>query len=191
MFAGFGRYVRQHHIGLLALFVALGGTSYATLSVSGRNVQDGSLTGADVRNGSLAPADLSAAARDARRRGRRGARGRRGSPGPAGPPGVPGPAGATNVTVRVSPPPPAGGPCPPSECPGGTVDVEAQASCLPGERATGGGIQPPGDAVVTATRPILAAGTLTPIGWIGTAEATVEPGGVAQFPIAYVICAAP
>jgi hypothetical protein len=37
----------------LALFVALGGTSYAAVKITGKNVKNRSLTGADVRSGSL------------------------------------------------------------------------------------------------------------------------------------------
>jgi len=84
----------------LALFVALGGTSYAALNLTGKDVKNGSLTGldlkdgsvggadlktgsvtgADLKDGSIGVADLVAAAR--------------GAAGPAGPPGAPGPPGA-------------------------------------------------------------------------------------------------
>jgi hypothetical protein len=75
---GFGAYVRRHHLGLLALFVALSGTAYAVQkapknsvvtksiknaavtkaklapnSVDGSKVVDGSLTGADVNLATL------------------------------------------------------------------------------------------------------------------------------------------
>ncbi|MGH2946858.1 MAG: hypothetical protein ACRDPC_11455 [Solirubrobacteraceae bacterium] len=36
-----------------ALFVALGGSSYAAITITGGNVANGSLTGSDVKNGSL------------------------------------------------------------------------------------------------------------------------------------------
>jgi hypothetical protein len=42
----------------LAVFIALGGSSYAALKVTGRNVKDGSLTGADVKNSSLRSKDV-------------------------------------------------------------------------------------------------------------------------------------
>jgi hypothetical protein len=42
----------------IAVFVALGGSSYAALKVTGRDVQDGSLTGRDVRDGSLTGRDV-------------------------------------------------------------------------------------------------------------------------------------
>jgi hypothetical protein len=45
-------------ISLLALFVALGGTSYAAVTISGKNVKNGSLSGADVKNSSLSGADV-------------------------------------------------------------------------------------------------------------------------------------
>ena len=45
-------------IATLALFIALGGSSYAAIKVTGANVKDGSLTGKDVRDASLAGQDL-------------------------------------------------------------------------------------------------------------------------------------
>jgi hypothetical protein len=52
------KHVRTHLIGYLALFVALGGTSYAAInlpknSVTGVQVKDHTLTGADIKDGSL------------------------------------------------------------------------------------------------------------------------------------------
>lgn len=45
-------------VALLALFVALGGTSYAAITITGKNVKNGSLTGADVKNSSLTGSDV-------------------------------------------------------------------------------------------------------------------------------------
>jgi hypothetical protein len=45
-------------VALMALFVALGGSSYAALTVTGRNVKNSSLTGKDVRNNSLTGRDV-------------------------------------------------------------------------------------------------------------------------------------
>jgi len=77
------RYVRRHHIALLALFVALGGTSYAaanlpTNSIVKRHIQKGAVGSSEVRNGSLFAADF--------RSGQlpRGPRGAEGPQGPAG-----------------------------------------------------------------------------------------------------------
>jgi hypothetical protein len=57
-------YVKRHHIGLLALFVALGGTSYAatqlpTNSVGTGQIRAGAVTGAKIHNGAITPAKLS------------------------------------------------------------------------------------------------------------------------------------
>ncbi len=40
-------------VALLALFAALAGTSYAAVTITGKNVKNSSLTGSDVKNGSL------------------------------------------------------------------------------------------------------------------------------------------
>jgi hypothetical protein len=40
-------------ISLVALFVALGGTSYAALVITGKNIKNGSITGKDVKNSTL------------------------------------------------------------------------------------------------------------------------------------------
>ena len=103
-------------IALLALTLALGGTSYAALKITGKNVQNGSLTGADVRNGSLtgadvarrlaarrptsAPASCRARSRAARARPARPAR--EGPAGPQGDQGEPGPPGERGPTGRTA-----------------------------------------------------------------------------------------
>jgi hypothetical protein len=45
-------------VAYLALFVALGGSSYAAIQITGRQVRDSSLTGRDVRNESLTGKDV-------------------------------------------------------------------------------------------------------------------------------------
>jgi hypothetical protein len=45
-------------ISLIALFVALGGSSFAALTVTGKHVKNSSLTGKDVRNDSLTGRDV-------------------------------------------------------------------------------------------------------------------------------------
>jgi len=42
----------------VAVFVSLGGSSYAAITISGKNVKDGSLTGKDVHNNSLTGSDV-------------------------------------------------------------------------------------------------------------------------------------
>jgi hypothetical protein len=45
-------------VSVLALFVALGGSSYAAIQVTGKNVKNSSLTGRDVKNSSLTTSDV-------------------------------------------------------------------------------------------------------------------------------------
>jgi hypothetical protein len=45
-------------ISLIALFVSLGGTGYAAIKITGKNVKNGSLTGKDIKNSSLAGGDV-------------------------------------------------------------------------------------------------------------------------------------
>jgi hypothetical protein len=72
-------------VAYLALFVALGGSSYAAIRITGKNVKDSSLTGKDVKNSSLTSADVknrSLLAKDFKK-GQlpRGPQGRPGAPG--------------------------------------------------------------------------------------------------------------
>lgn len=83
----------------LALFVALGGTGYAAVTITGRNVQNGSLTGTDIKNSSIASADIrngSLLSQDFKA-GQlvRGAPGAPGAPGQPGSPGQKGDKGDT------------------------------------------------------------------------------------------------
>jgi hypothetical protein len=45
-------------VAIVALFMALGGTSYAALKITGKNVANSTLTGIDVKNRSLGPNDI-------------------------------------------------------------------------------------------------------------------------------------
>jgi len=47
-------------VALIALFVALGGSAYAALVVTGKNVKNGSLTGSDLKNRSVHGSKLGA-----------------------------------------------------------------------------------------------------------------------------------
>ena len=53
-------YLRNHHAGLLALFIALSGTSYAvaTGSIDGREIRNNSVTTRDLRNNSVTGRDI-------------------------------------------------------------------------------------------------------------------------------------
>ena len=125
----------------VALFIALGGSSYAAVTITGADVRNGSLKSGDIRDGSLSGRDAGRVdGRDVRDRSLSGADVRdgalrradlggtapAGSPGPAG---EPGPAGVTDVIDRRA--------ADATLEPGKLGDVIA--SCAPGEVAIGGG----------------------------------------------------
>lgn len=88
----FLRFLRRNTIALLALFLALGGTTYAaSTALIGRNT----VASPQVVNGSLKTLDLSKSARTALKgnRGPRGLRGLQGLQGPQGAKGTTGPVG--------------------------------------------------------------------------------------------------
>ena len=92
-------------VAYLALFVALGGTSYAALTITGKNVKNSSLSGRDVKNSSLTAADVkngSLLARDFRAgqlpSGPQGAQGDQGPKGDAGAQGQKGDTGSPGIS---------------------------------------------------------------------------------------------
>ncbi len=94
----------SHAIGLLALFVALGGSAYAAATITGSSVKDGSLTGRDVKNRSLTKRDFRAGSLPAGRQGvagPQGAVGPQGAAGPAGPAGQAGPQGEPGPSEAI------------------------------------------------------------------------------------------
>jgi len=93
------QHLRRNAVAYLALFVALGGTSFAAATViTGKNVKNSSLTGADVKNSSLTgtdvkrqsltPSDFKGSVQ--------------GDTGPQGPKGDNGPPGASGLTGPVT-----------------------------------------------------------------------------------------
>jgi hypothetical protein len=114
----------------IALFIALGGTSYAALqlprnSVGSVQLRSGSVRSSEVKDRSLRTVDLSVAAR-------RALRGQRGPAGPQGPAGTTGAGGAGAVALTYV-------------TAAGTVALgevtSATATCPPGKRVTGGGVR--------------------------------------------------
>jgi hypothetical protein len=108
------QYVRRHHLALLALFVALGGTSVAATNAL---VPRNSVASPQVVNGSLLRADLARKTIEALKgnrgpRGLEGPKGATGTQGPAGSnstaPGPQGPAGARGATGAEGPAGPKG-----------------------------------------------------------------------------------
>jgi hypothetical protein len=90
-------------VATLALFAALGGSSYAAISITGTQVRDGSLRGRDVHDGSLTGRDVrdrSLLARDFKQ-GQLppGSVGPQGPRGDAGKDGAQGPAGRSALTA--------------------------------------------------------------------------------------------
>jgi hypothetical protein len=99
-----------------ALFIALGGSSYAAITVTGKSVKDSSLTGRDVKNSSLTGKDvknrsllavdfkagqLPAGAQGSQ--GPQGPRGATGDPGAKGDPGDTGAPGTARAYAAVNP----------------------------------------------------------------------------------------
>ena len=126
-------------VSVIALSVALGGTSYAAIvlpanSVGTKQIKKNAVTTAKVKDGSLLRADFGAGQLPPGATGATGATGPKGdtgatgATGPKGDKGDPGVTG-TIVVVRES--------APAAVLPSAIVPVSVQ--CLAGERATGGG----------------------------------------------------
>jgi hypothetical protein len=100
-------------LALIALFVALGGVSYAAVTINGKNIQNNSIPGKKLKNGavtnakvklnSLAANRLTSAARArlSGARGPQGLQGPRGEAGPQGAQGAQGPAGTALAYAQV------------------------------------------------------------------------------------------
>jgi hypothetical protein len=105
-------YLKRHHLGVIALFFALGGTSIAAVDALAPANSVGTL---QVINGSLGTVDMSASARRALKgnrgaRGVKGPKGATGATGPAGSQGTPGAQGAQGPAGPQGPPGPSTGP---------------------------------------------------------------------------------
>lgn len=171
-------YVRQHHVGLLALFIALSGTAYATTlprnSVGTAQLKKNAVTSAKVKNHSLERADF---ATGALLRGPQGLRGLQGIPGPQG---APGRNGATNVFIRISPPK--------DIAPGDTGGVGVL--CPNNESVVGGGgASQFGIATLYTSAPLAALGDTRPIEW--TAAFSNGDPTLTDTVQAFAICASP
>jgi hypothetical protein len=95
------QHVRRNAVGYVALFVALGGTSYAAAqlprnSVGTAQIRSNAITSSKVRNGSLLPADFQTGKLPA------GPKGAQGPAGPAGPQGTKGDTGAPGSALAYA-----------------------------------------------------------------------------------------
>jgi hypothetical protein len=178
-------------ISILALFVAMGGTSYAVAmlpknSVGSKQIKKNAVTSTKVKNGSLKKGDFKAGQLPAGTPGLPGAKGDKGDKGEQGNRGTFG-----SVTVQFTQ-------APADLANGAEVSVDAQ--CLDGQVGIGGGVR--GDLTnseltkVTANRPIISQansgapaddGTFT--GWRGTF--VNENNGAGIRPEVWVVCATP
>jgi hypothetical protein len=185
------RLSRRHGtaVAYLALFAALGGSAYAAVTVTGKNIKDGTITGRDVKNRSLGTSKLSATAVSS-------LTGQRGPAGPQGEKGEPGPAGPTSAKGEAGPAGPQGpaGPAGPSGISGWEYRVSegvylpsgvsnpTQANCTGGKKALGGGAS----ATYANAYVIDSAPTDDGTGWV------VRSRNTSPFPAtvyAWVICA--
>ena len=162
-------HLRHNVVGYLALFVALGGSSYAAValpanSVRAKQLRKDSVSSSKVKNGSLLKRDFKTGQLP---RGPAGLPGLEGADGTDGADGADGANGATNVTARWA-------------SSGGVAT--AVSLCLPGERATGGGFGAVGVQFARSAPEVDAADT--PIGWSVTATSD-------QYFSVYAVCAAP
>ena len=173
-----GRVTYANVTATLALFVALGGSSYAAIKITGRDVKDDSLTGRDVRSltsrdvkdGTLRRADFR-----------------------------PGQLPEGEKFIVRTPGGSSHGDCF-QNCEGVYV-ASAGARCADDERAVAGGASPaidftdkgyPGtNAVVVESRPLVRGEPPLPVGWLGTVRFTIEqsPASIPGDPGVYVICA--
>lgn len=139
----FRRMFRRHTtvVAYLALFAALGGSAYAAVTVTGKNIKDGTVTGKDVKNRSLGASDLrrSVVSSLAGQRGPAGPAGPQGEPGQKGEPGergpigetgLQGPSGVSGYEIKVS-----GG----VSVPKGQI-IGDQVNCTSGKSVLGGGV---------------------------------------------------
>src|SRR6476659_1978410 len=54
---GVGRYIRQHHLALIALFVALSGTAYATSKIGPNDIAKNAVRSKHIKNGQVKLSD--------------------------------------------------------------------------------------------------------------------------------------
>jgi hypothetical protein len=182
-------------VAYLALFVALGGTSYAAVklpknSVGSSQIKKNAVSSSKVKNGSLTQSDFKAGQIPAGPQGPQGLKGDKGADGTNGTNGTngaPGTVGETTVQFTQA-----------AADLGNGAETSIDAQCPEGQQGIGGGVR--GDLTnseltkVTASRPIISTsnagapaddGTFT--GWRGTF--VNENNGAGIRPEVWVVCA--
>ena len=163
-------------VAVLALFVALGGSSYAAITITGNNVENGTLTSADLKNnsvtsvdirsGSLVPQDFKAGQLPAGPQGVQGPQGIQGPKGDQGPPGI---SGLQRVSATSGPN---------SDSP-----KEVMANCPEGKSVIGTGYDisgavagtPPNMDTDVALDQLQPSDETTVPGWVAAAASEVDP----------------
>lgn len=146
-------YLKRHHIGLLALFIALGGTSYAAAKLP-RN----SVGSAQLRKGAVSESKLSKGV--VKKLNKAGAKGATGAAGPAGAPGATGAAGATGATG-----------------PKGDTGATGPAGS-PGAAGPPGATGPTSGAVNGMNATVKPGGPFTPVGYPKATVTLAQPGKI-------------
>jgi len=185
-------------VAFIALFVALGGVSWAAVtlpagSVGTRQLKPGAVNSGKVRDGSLLARDFKigqlprGATGDTGPKGDIGPKGDTGPKGDSGPKGDPGAPGPTHFVVRQSSA---------DDIPGGGGQVLFRVQCAAGEQAVGGGAGVGASGTASELEqsfPIgndgvpLADGD-TPTGWESFVKNTSAAAAAAT---AYAVCAKP
>jgi hypothetical protein len=161
-------------VAMLALFIALAGTSYAAIklpanSVGSKQIKANAVVSSKIKDGSLTRKDFAASQLPAGAQGLQGLPGAAGAPGAQGVQGPEGPPAVTAIDVVNS---------------GAPLAPAASVSCPPGEIATGGGgISATG--TLRASEPTLD-GNGFPVGWHAAAVGT---DGTTPTPVtAWAVC---
>ena len=165
-------------LALLALFIALGGTSYAALTLPKNSVGT-----PQIKPRAVTLSKISTSARKSLK-GQTGPAGHTGAAGPTGPVGPTGPKGDTgltgasgpvNVVIRIGA----------ATAVAASGSATASADCDAGEMATGGGFFSQVDVQVTASRPVPLTDGAQATGWQATVKNTTASSA---FFGAYAMC---
>jgi hypothetical protein len=196
------RLSRRHStvVAYLALFAALGGSAYAAVTVTGKNIKDGTLTGRDVKNRTLSTNKLISQAVNSLR-GQPGPawpKGEKGEQGPVGPRGATGTAGPTGPAGPEGAQGPAGPPGP-SGVSGWQFLTEGmdippksgrtwQVDCPSGKKALGGGVAHANE-IKSYTRVMESAPAGAATGWVASVCNDAPAGGFTYSSFVWVFCA--